>query len=132
MSLPAPKIGVYSYPEHFVDWEAIQPFQIPQKNVGTFLQDGVDDYGALVGSKVPDLGIYRTEAYALTKPDAWAIVHNYNDLVGTLVNVTDEDGVNWRGVLVKKILYRKIPVATPTLYTSVEAFWHLIPSSQVS
>lgn len=129
MPLPTPSIGSFRYPEHFADWETIKPLSLPQKQVKVYHQDGVDDWGAQVGSKRGDAGIIRTEYHGLSQGDSWAVIQQYATLVGTLINVVDEFGVSWRGVLVMPFEYKRDPILTPFQRYSAEVRWVLLPGS---
>lgn len=132
MVLPTPRIGPYDYPTHFSDWQSIEPLQIPVAGVKVFFQDGVDDAGALVGSKRPKRASIRTSTLATSQSSAHSAALAFTALVGTLVRVVDEYGITWTAVIVEDVRYRIDPVLTPSQRYEVAVLWSLIPSSLVT
>jgi hypothetical protein len=128
MALPTPRIGSFLYPGHFIDWQTIEPPQLPQPNVKVYHQDGVDDFGALIGSKESKPWVVATEYHAATQSQAWAAIQSYLAIVGTLVNCVDEFGITWRGVLVMPLGHKLMPTLTPTEKFSAVVLWTLLPS----
>lgn len=128
MALPTPRIGNFAYPGHFSDWVTIQPPQLPQPDVKVYHQDGVDDFGALIGSKSAPPWVIQTEYHGSTQAQAWAAIQAYVAIVATLINCVDEFGITWRSVLVMPVQARLEPLLTPSQKYAAVVVWTLLPS----
>ncbi len=132
MALPNPRIGNFDYPNHFAHWSWIEPFEIAQPGVAPYIQDGVRDLGFLITPRRSGRpGVVQTETHSTTQAGAWNAILAYRALVGSLVNVTDEWGATWRGVMVMPFGHRIVPVLTPAQNYSATIDWVLWPADPV-